>query len=97
MLSETEQEMANKLRIKLTEIEGTIKVYHDELMKGRFRPKRGERWERTIEKHVVTAASLLGKSNAQLLDGFFELIRINSLAKEAKIVGEDIRRSSKIA
>ncbi len=97
MLSETEQEMANKLRMKLTEIEGTIKVYHDELMQGRFRPRRGERWERTIEKHVVTAASLLGKSNAQLLDGFFELIRINSLAKEAKIVGEDTRRSSKIA
>jgi hypothetical protein len=96
VLSEIEQEMANKLRMKLMEIERTVNTYHDELVQGRFRPRRGERWERTIEKHMVTAASLLGKSNAQLLNGFFELIRINRLAKEAKIVGEDIGRPSEI-
>jgi hypothetical protein len=70
MLSQAEQEMANKLRMKLREIEGTIRQYHDELKEGRFRPRRGERWERTIEKHMVTAAMLLGKSDEEILKEF---------------------------
>ncbi len=97
VLSKSELEMANKLMMKLRDIERTIKIYHDELMQKRFRPRRGERWERTIEKHMVTAAFLLGRSNAQLLEGFFELIRINSLATEATVVGEDTERPSEIA
>ena len=70
MLSQAEQEMADKLRMKLREIEGTIRQYHEELKEGRFRPRRGERWERTIEKHMVTAAMLLGKSDEEILKEF---------------------------
>jgi len=70
MLSQAEQEMANKLRMKLREIEGTIRQYHEELKEGRFKPRRGERWERTIEKHMVTAAMLLGKSDEEILKEF---------------------------
>jgi hypothetical protein len=97
VLNETEREMADRLRKKLMEMEGTIKIYHEELAHGRFRPRRGERWERTVEKHLVTAAGLLGKSSAQLLDGFFELLRMNSLAVEAKMIGEDTGIPSEIA
>lgn len=97
MLNESEQEMIKKLRMKLMEIEGTIRIYDEELMQRRFKPRGGERWERTIEKYIVTSATLLRKNNAQLLDGFFELTRINSLAREAKIVGEDTGRSSQVA
>jgi hypothetical protein len=70
MLSQAEQEMVNKLRMKLREIEGTIRIYHQELKNGRFKPRRGERWERTIEKHIVTAAMLLGKSDEEILKEF---------------------------
>ncbi len=70
VLSQAEEEMANKLRMKLREIEGTIRLYHEELKQGRFRPRRGERWERTIEKHMVTAAMLLEKSEEEILKEF---------------------------
>lgn len=70
VLSQAEQEMANKLRLKLREIEETINVYHEELKQGSFRPRRGEKWERTIEKHIVTAAVLLGKSGEEILEEF---------------------------
>ncbi|MEM2759864.1 MAG: hypothetical protein QXU32_06570 [Nitrososphaerales archaeon] len=70
MLSQAEQEMVKKIRKRLGEIEGTIKLYSEELREGRFRPRRGERWERTIEKHMVTAAMLLGKSEEEILQEF---------------------------
>lgn len=94
MLNEKERNMLARLRTKLQEMEQTVQVYHEELKQGKFRPRNGERWERTIEKYMVTSASLLGKSNEELLQGFFELARMNSLAKEAKLIGEDTGRSS---
>jgi hypothetical protein len=55
MLEQREQELG-RIRQVLSKMGAIITTYKNELKEGRFRPRNGERWERTIEKQLVEVA-----------------------------------------
>jgi hypothetical protein len=55
MLEQREQELG-RIRRVLSKMGAIITTYKNELKEGRFRPRNGERWERTIEKQLVEVA-----------------------------------------
>jgi hypothetical protein len=55
ILEQREQELG-RIRRVLSKMGAIITTYKNELKEGRFRPRNGERWERTIEKQLVEVA-----------------------------------------
>jgi hypothetical protein len=77
MLEQRDQDLG-RIRRVLSKMGAIITTYKNELKEGRFRPRNGERWERTIEKQLVEVAA----TELQ------ELTEQESLAEMCKLVDE---------
>ncbi len=55
MLEQKDQELG-RIRQVLSQMDAIITTYKNELKEGRFRPRNGARWERTIEKQLMEVA-----------------------------------------
>jgi hypothetical protein len=58
MLEQNEREFVSRIKMALNKMDKTIASYKGELEEGKFRPRNGEYWERTVEKQVVEVATL---------------------------------------
>ena len=88
MLEQREQELG-RIRQVLSQMGAIITTYKNELKEGRFRPRNGEYWERTIEKQLVeVAATELQELTAQeSLEEMCKLVdEIEDFAEKARTV-----------
>lgn len=89
MLKQSDQELINRIRLVLNKIDETIALYRNELEKGKFRPRNGEFWERTVEKQLVEVSTieLQRLTEQQSLHEMCNLVDyIEEFAKKARLV-----------
>ncbi len=88
MLEQRDQEL-DRIRRVFSQMGAIITTYKNELKEGRFRPRNGEHWERTIEKQLMeVAATELQELTAQeSLEEMCKLIdEIEDFAEKARPV-----------
>jgi len=89
MLEQSDQELINRIRRVLNKMDETIALYRNELKKGKFRPRNGEFWERTVEKQIVEVSTteLQQLTEQESLDEMCKLVDdIEEFAKKARLV-----------
>jgi len=89
MLEQREQEVS-RIRRVLSKMDAIITTYKSELKEGRFRPRNGELWERTVEKQIVEVAitELQGLTEQESLAEMCRLVdEIEDFAEKARPVG----------
>lgn len=89
MQEKGEQEVINELRMALDAIDRIIEVYKTELKEGRFKPRHGDRWERTVEKQIVEVAiiELQQLNEERSLEEMCKLIdEMEEFAEKARLV-----------
>ncbi|MGH9921125.1 MAG: hypothetical protein ACRD38_00075 [Nitrososphaerales archaeon] len=88
MLEQKDQELA-RIRRVLSKMDAIITTYKNELKEGRFRPRNGELWERTVEKQLVEVAitELQGLDEQESLEEMCRLVdEIEDFAEKARLV-----------
>ena len=89
MLEQSDQELISRIRRALSGTDKNIALYRSELKEGRFRPRNGEFWERTIEKQMVEVATteLQQLTEQESLDEMCRLVdEMEEFAKKARLV-----------
>jgi len=89
MLEQEDQELISRIRGALSKIDEVIASYMEELKEGRFRPRNGELWERTVEKQIVEVAitELQRLSKEESIEEMCKLVdEIEGFAEKARVV-----------
>jgi hypothetical protein len=89
MLEQSDQEFVIRIRRILSKMDENIITYRNELKEGRFRPRNGELWERTVEKQLVEVAAteLQGLTEQESLEEMCKLVdEIEDFAEKARPV-----------
>ncbi len=85
MLEQRDQEVS-RIRRVLSKMDAIITTYKNELKEGRFRPRNGDLWERTVEKQLVEVAitELQGLTEGESLEEMCRLVdEIEDFAEKA--------------
>jgi len=88
MLEQRDQELG-RIRQVLSQMGAAITTYKKELKEGRFRPRNGELWERTVEKQIVEVAitELQRLSKEESIEEMCKLVdEIEGFAEKARVV-----------
>ncbi len=88
MLEQRDQELV-RIRRVLSKMDAIITTYKNELKEGRFRPRNGDLWERTVEKQLVEVAitELQGLTEQESLVEMCRLVdEIEDFAEKARLV-----------
>lgn len=88
MLEQRDQEVS-RIRRVLNKMDAIITTYKNELREGRFRPRNGDLWERTVEKQLVEVAitELQGLTEQESLEEMCRLVdEIEDFAEKARLV-----------
>ncbi len=89
MLEQSDRELISGIKRALSRMDEIITLYRSELKEGRFRPRNGEFWERTIEKQIVEVATteLQQLTKEESLDEMCKLVDdMEEFAKQARLV-----------
>lgn len=84
-----QRDQVGRIRRVLSKMDAIITTYKNELKEGRFRPRNGELWERTVEKQLVEVAitELQGLSEQESLEEMCRLVdEIEDFAEKARLV-----------
>ncbi len=83
------QELISRTKRVLYKMDENIALYRSELREGRFRPRYGEKWERTVEKQLVEIAllELQHLAEQESLEEMCKLVDvIDEFAEKAKVI-----------
>jgi len=88
-MQESRDEFVERMRQALKKIDGIVTLYKTEFRERRFRPRHGEKWERTVEKQIVEVAilELQQLNEEQCLEEMCKLVdEIEEFAEKARVV-----------
>ncbi len=89
MLEPSDRELISRIKLALSRMDEIITLYRSELKEGRFRPRNGEFWERTIEKQIIEVATteLQHLTEQESLGEICKLVDdMEEFAKKARLV-----------
>lgn len=89
MPEQGDRKLISRIKQALRRMDEIITLYRSELKEGRFRPRNGEFWERTIEKQIVEVATteLQQLTKEESLDEMCKLVdEMEEFAKKARLV-----------
>ena len=88
-MQESRDEFVERVRQTLKKIDGIVTLYKTEFTERRFRPRHGEKWERTVEKQIVEVAilELQQLNEEQCLEEMCKLVdEIEEFAEKARVI-----------
>lgn len=91
MLEQDCKELVIRMKNLLSKMDHIIYLYKEELKEGRFRPRNGEKWERTVEKQIVEVAiaELHEFDEQKSLEEMCKLVdEMEDFAKKARVIDD---------